>query len=63
MVRWDPVAGGGQQDPATTWEREDSEGLVGQWRTATEAVLTGAGEDAAGAAKMPPIAAHSGASD
>jgi hypothetical protein len=59
--RRDPVAKGGQRDPATTGEREESEGPTGQWKAATEATLTRVGEDGAGTTEMPSMAPHSGA--
>jgi hypothetical protein len=64
VLRWwqDPVpgGGGGQWDPTATGEREESEGPARQWRTTTEAALTGAGEDGVGAVEMLSVAARSG---
>jgi hypothetical protein len=53
--------GGGQRDPATTREREESEGPTGQWKATIEATLTRVGEDGAGTTEMPSIVPHSGA--
>jgi hypothetical protein len=51
----------GQRDPTVTEESGRSEGPTGQWKVATEVALSGAGEDGAGMAEMPPVAARSGA--